>query len=94
MAPNVQRPSETLTHYKLYGVVYHQGESADSGHYTVNIRYLNGDCDTEDVWLHIDDEAVSPMQDVPLFREHVEWVAKGRCASLLFYCRPSPKGKS
>ena len=94
MAPNVQRPSEPPAHYKLYGVVYHQVESVDGGHYTVNIRYSNGDSDTGDVWRHISDKAVSRMQDVPLFREHVERVAKGRCASLLLYCRPSPKGTS
>ena len=94
MAPNIQRPSEPPAHYKLCGVVYHQSESADDGHYTVNIRYPKGDSDTGDVWQHINDKAVSRLQDVPLFREHVEGVAKGRCASLLFYCRPSPKDTS
>ena len=88
MVSNAQRPSEP-PHYKLYGVLYHHGESAGSGHYTVDVLHPNGDGDTgEEVWLHIDDEAVSAIRHEDVFGEHgVEWAADERCAYLLFYCR-------
>ena len=94
MVPNVQRPSE-LPHYKLYGVLYHHGESAGSGHYTVDVLQSNGDGSTGEVWLHIDDEVLSPIRDEDVFREHdTERAAEERCAYLLFYCRTSPIGAS
>jgi len=94
MVPNAQRPSEP-PHYKLHGVLYHHGESAGSGHYTVDVLQVhpNGDGDTGEGWLHIDNEAVSLMRHEDVFREHgTERAADGRCAYLLFYCRTSPIG--
>ena len=94
MVPHAQRPSEPL-HYKLYGVLYHQGESADSGHYTVDVLHPNGDGDTGEVWLDIDNEAVSPIRHEDVFGEHgTERAAGERCAYLLFYRRTSPTGAS
>jgi ubiquitin carboxyl-terminal hydrolase 10 len=94
MVSNVQRPSEP-PHYKLYGVLYHHGESADSGHYTVDVLHLNGEGDPGEVWLHIDDETVTPMRHEDMFREHgTERAADELCAYLLFYCRTSPIGTS
>lgn len=90
MVPNAQRPS-TPPHYKLYGVLYHHGESASCGHYTVDVLHLNGDDDTGEVWLHVDNEAVTPMRHEDMFGERgTEPAADGRCAYLLFYCRTSP----
>ena len=90
MVPNNQRPSDP-PHYKLYGVLYHHGESARSGHYTVDVLYRNGDGNTGEVWLHIDDEAVNPMRHEDVFGEHgTERDADEGCAYLLFYCRTSP----
>jgi ubiquitin carboxyl-terminal hydrolase 10 len=87
MVPNAQRPSEP-PHYKLYGVLYHHGESAGSGHYTVDVLHPNGNGDTGEGWLHIDNEVVSPMRHEDVFREHgSERAADERCAYLLFYCR-------
>ncbi|KAN0103981.1 hypothetical protein V8E52_011434 [Russula decolorans] len=89
MVPNAQRPSEP-PHYKLYGVLYHRGESAGSGHYTVDALHPNGDGETGGGWLHIDNEAMWPMRHEDVFREHgTERAADERCAYLLFYCRTS-----
>ncbi|KAI0262852.1 hypothetical protein BGY98DRAFT_940353, partial [Russula aff. rugulosa BPL654] len=72
MVPNnAQPPSEPPPHYKLYGVLYHHGESAGNGHYTIDILHPNGDGDTGEDWLHIDDEAVTRMGHEDVFGEHV-----------------------
>ena len=68
MVPNAQRPL-VPPHYKLYGVLYHHGESAGGGHYTVDVLHQNVDSGSE-VWLHIDDEEVSPMRHEDVFGEH------------------------
>ena len=90
MAPTSQRPSEP-PHYKLYAVLYHDGESAGGGHYTVDILHANGlrDGGSGEAWLHFDNETVSVVHHRDVFgvqgierRAPVE-----RCAYLLFYCR-------
>jgi ubiquitin carboxyl-terminal hydrolase 10 len=72
-------------------VLYHHGESAGSGHYTVDILHPNGDGDTGEGWLHIDNEAVSPMgHDEDVFVQHgTGRAADEGCAYLLFYCHTS-----
>ena len=95
MVPNAQRPSDEPPHYKLYGVLYHHGESADSGHYTVDVLRPKGDGDTGEVWLHIDDEIVCPIRHEDVFGElGTERTAEEWCAYLLLYCRTSPIGTS
>ena len=90
MAPAARQPANPA-HYALCGVLYHHGESAGSGHYTVDVLHPpNGDGDAGKVWLHIDDEAVIPVRHEDVFGEH----ADERCAYLLFYCRTSPKDTS
>ena len=91
MVPNSQRRSEPR-HYKLHGVLYHHGESADGGHYTVDVLHSSGDGDTGENWLHIDDEAVRSMRHEDVFR--TERAADEQCAYLLFYHRASPMGTS
>ena len=92
MVPNAQRPSEP-PQYKLYGVLYHEGETAGGGHYTVDVLRPNGDGDAGEVWLRIDNEAVSPVRHEDVFRVHgTERVADERCAYLLFYSRTFPIG--
>ena len=76
-------------HYKLYGVLYHHGESAISGHYTVDVLQPNGDIGGE-AWLHIDDEAVSVVQHEEVFGGHNNEWGDARCAYMLFYCRTAP----
>ena len=91
MVPTARQPANPA-HYTLCGVVYHHGESASGGHYTVDVLHPNGESGTGGVWLHIDDEAVNPMQDEDVFGEHgTDWAADERCAYLLFYCRTPPK---
>ena len=89
MAPTARQPAKPA-HYTLCGVLYHHGESAGGGgHYTVDVLHRKGDGGTGEVWMHIDDEAVSPVLDEDVFGEHG---TDERCAYLLFYCRTSPKG--
>ena len=61
MAP-VAGKSVEPTHYKLYGVLYHHGESAGSGYYTVDVLHPNGDGGSREAWLHINDEAVCAVR--------------------------------
>ena len=97
MVPSAGQPAKSA-HYTLCGVLYHHGESAGGGHYTVDVLHPNGDGDARKVWLHIDDEAVSTVRDEDVFAEHgigsTERAADERCAYLLFYCRTSPKDTS
>ena len=97
MVPTVRQPAKPV-HYTLCGALYHHGESAEGGHYTVDVLHRNGHCDAGEVWLHINDEAVSPVRDEDVFGDHgtdsAERAADERCAYLLFYCLTSPNGKS
>jgi ubiquitin carboxyl-terminal hydrolase 10 len=71
-------------HYKLYGAVYHHGDSAGSGHYTVDVLHPDGDGEG---WLHINDEAVSAVGHEDVFGGHDKERVDGGCAYMLFYCR-------
>jgi ubiquitin carboxyl-terminal hydrolase 10 len=75
--------------YTLYGVLYHHGESAGGGHYTVDVLRPNAHGDSGDVWLHIDDEMVSTLRHEDVFgtRRHGNERVDERCAYLLFYRR-------
>ncbi|KAF8471381.1 hypothetical protein DFH94DRAFT_637134, partial [Russula ochroleuca] len=89
MAP-VTRKSAEPVHYKLYGVLYHHGESAGNGHYTVDVLHPNGDSGSEEAWLHIDDEAVSAVRHEDVFEGHENERVDDWCAYMLFYCRTTP----
>ena len=90
MAPVAGKSAEPA-HYKLYGVLYHHGESAGGGHYTVDVLHPNGDSGSGEVWLHIDDEAVSAVQhDGEMFGVHDNERMDDQCAYMLFYCRTAP----
>jgi ubiquitin carboxyl-terminal hydrolase 10 len=82
--------SAQLAHYKLYGVLYHHGESAGSGHYTVDVLRKNGDGDSGEGWLHVDDEAVSAVRHEDVFGDHENERADDGCAYMLFYSRTAP----
>ena len=86
MAPTARQPAKP-THYTLCGVLYHHGESAGGGHYSVDV--LDRYAAKLPLWLHIDDEVVSPVRHEDVFQE--QRASDERCAYLLFYCRTSPK---
>ena len=85
MAPVVEKSAEPA-HYKLHGVLYHHDGSGGSGRYTVDVLHRNGNDDSEEAWLHIDDEAVSAARNEEVFECH-ENERDDRCAYMLFYCR-------
>ena len=89
MAPVVGKSAESVN-YKLYGVLYHYGESAVSGHYTVDVLHPDKDNISEEGWLHIDDEAVRAVRHEEVFGGHSNERVDDRCAYVLFYCRTAP----
>ena len=89
MAP-VSRKSAELVRYKLHGVLYHHGESASSGHYAVDVLHRSGDGNSEEAWLHIDDEAVNAVQHEDVFGDNTNELEDDQCAYMLFYCRTAP----
>jgi ubiquitin carboxyl-terminal hydrolase 10 len=86
MAPVAGKPVEPA-HYKLYGVLYHHGDTAGSGHYTVDVLHRSGDSGGGEAWLHIDDETVSALQHGDVFGGHGNEWGDDQCAYMLFYCR-------
>ena len=89
MAPNFGKSAEPA-HYKLYGVIYHHGDSASIGHYTVDLLHPNEDGGNGEAWMHIDDEVVSAVQHEDVFGSHDNDQVDDRCAYMLFYCRSTP----
>jgi ubiquitin carboxyl-terminal hydrolase 10 len=87
---SVAGKSAEPAHYKLYGVFYHHGSSAGSGHYTVDVLHQNGDHDTGEGWLHIDDEVVSAVRHEDVFGCHDNERVDDRCVCMLFYYRTAP----
>ena len=54
---------------QAYGILYHYSKLADSRHYTVDVDVLhsNRDSDAGEVWLHINDEAVTWLRPKNVF---------------------------
>ena len=92
--PEIMTPatgeSAEPAHYKLHGVLYHHGASAGSGHYPVDVLHPIGDTDSEEAWLHIDDEVVNAVQRDDVFRVHDNERVDDRCVYMLVYCRTVP----
>jgi ubiquitin carboxyl-terminal hydrolase 10 len=86
MAPISGKTAESA-HYRLYGVLYHHGESAGSGHYTVDVLHQNEDGGSVESWMHIDDEVVTAVRHKDVFKSQTNQRVDDRCAYLLFYCR-------
>ena len=86
MAPFSGKSAEAV-HYRLYGVLYHHGESAGSGHYTVDVLHPNEESGSGEAWLHIDDEVLSYVRHDDVFKGHDNERVDNQCAYMLFYCR-------
>ena len=89
MAPDVGMSAEPA-HYKLYGVLYHHGESKCSGHYTFDGLHPNGESGSRETWVHIDEEVVSMVRHEDVFGVHDDERVNDRCAYMLFYCCTAP----
>ena len=89
MTPVAGKSAEPV-HYKLYGVLYHHGKSAGSGHYTVDVLHPNGGSGNGEAWLHIDDEDVSAVWSEDVFGRGNNERGDERCAYMLFYYRTAP----
>lgn len=86
MVPVAGESAETA-HYKLYGVLYHHGESVGSGRHSVDVLHPNGDGSGRAAWLHIDDEAVRAARPEDVFGPPDNVGVEGGCAYMLLYCR-------
>lgn len=68
-------------------VVYHHGQSAGGGHYTLDVLHPNRNADlsikAREGWIRIDDELVSDLRTQDVFGSDLD----DRCAYLLFYKR-------
>ncbi|KAI9574185.1 hypothetical protein HD554DRAFT_2045090 [Boletus coccyginus] len=96
--PELDIPAEVMaplkklhgTRYKLFGVLYHHGLSASSGHYTLDVLHPNIDNITgptaklREGWIRIDGELVSDVRPEDVFGTPER---DDRCAYLLFYRR-------
>ena len=89
MAPGSRKSAEPV-HYKLHGMLYHPGESAGSRHYTFDVLHQNGDTDSGEAWLYIDDEAVRKVRHNDVFGGHKNEQVDDGCVYMLFYCRTAP----
>ncbi|KAG2154115.1 hypothetical protein DEU56DRAFT_952327 [Suillus clintonianus] len=85
----VQGKKVNGTRYRLFGALYHHGQSASGGHYTLDVLHPNIDMTNPPIkpregWIRIDDELVSDLRAEDVFGgvERDE-----RCAYLLFYRR-------
>ncbi|TDL27323.1 cysteine proteinase [Rickenella mellea] len=83
MSP-LRRPAHPIK-FKLFGVLYHHGQSASGGHYTLDVLHPNRNADLSmkphEGWIRIDDELVSDLRTNDVFGDGLD----DRCAYLLFY---------
>ena len=90
MVPSAGKSTKPMMPYKLYGVLYHHGESTDRTHYTVDVLHQNGESSDGETWLHIYDEMVSVVRDEDVFGGQESERVDNGCVYMLFYCRTAP----
>ncbi|KAI0086150.1 hypothetical protein BDY19DRAFT_961611 [Irpex rosettiformis] len=83
-----KRPPHPIK-YQLIGALYHHGQSASGGHYTLDVLHPNRDLNDRprQAWIRIDDELVSDIRAEDVFGGQER---DDRCAYLLFYRRIGP----
>ncbi|KAG6868798.1 hypothetical protein C0993_010094 [Termitomyces sp. T159_Od127] len=81
MAPALRRGP--AAQYKLFGALYHHGQSASGGHYTLDV--LHPGRNAAEGWMRIDDELVSDVRLEDVFVPQHE--DESKAAYLLFYRR-------
>lgn len=76
---------------RSFAVLYHHGQSASGGHYTLDVLHPNRDLSNRPraAWIRIDDELVSDIRVDDVFGVSDR---DDRCAYLLFYRRISSWG--
>lgn len=90
ISPDLISPTSSLrkhpVKYQLFGVLYHHGQSASGGHYTLDVLHPNRDLSDRprQAWVRIDDELVSDIRPDDVFGGPER---DDRCAYLLFYRR-------
>jgi len=70
--------------YKLVGVIYHHGRSAEGGHYTVDVLEPNGG------WIHIDDTLITHITEADVLENGIrggDLTNNSKSAYLLMYQR-------
>ncbi|GLB34542.1 putative cysteine proteinase [Lyophyllum shimeji] len=83
MAPALRRAPPAR--YRLFGVVYHHGQSAAGGHYTLDV--LHPARAAAEGWMRVDDELVSDLRPADVFGSQERQEDEGKAAYLLFYQR-------
>ncbi|KAF8077550.1 hypothetical protein FPV67DRAFT_1603374 [Lyophyllum atratum] len=83
MAPGLRRGP--AARYRLFGVVYHHGQSASGGHYTLDV--LHPARPIPEGWMRIDDELVSDLRADDVFGAQDRQEEEGKAAYMLFYQR-------
>ena len=86
MAP-IDGKSAEPAHYKLYGVLYHHGDSTGSGQYTADVLHQTEGGGSMDSWMGIDDEVVTTARHEEVFGGQDNKRVDDRSAYMLFYCR-------
>ncbi|KAH8106914.1 hypothetical protein BXZ70DRAFT_915591 [Cristinia sonorae] len=89
ITPDLLAPSRKTAHpikYQLFGVLYHHGQSASGGHYTLDVLHPNRDLNDRPraAWIRMDDELISDIRAEDVFGSQER---DDRCAYLLFYRR-------
>ncbi|KAI0689424.1 hypothetical protein BC835DRAFT_1283037 [Cytidiella melzeri] len=87
-----KRPAQPVK-YQLFGALYHHGQSASGGHYTLDVLHPNRDLSDRprQAWIRIDDELVSDIRAEDVFGGQER---DDRCAYLLFYKRVGPAAQT